>query len=386
MKILFTGGGTGGHIFPIIALARELRKIYPGEDLRLFFIGPKGEIPPVFLIQEGIKVKTILAGKIRRYFGIESLFLNLFDILFKIPLGIIQAFFYVFFLSPDLIFSKGGYGSLPALISGWLLGTPIFLHESDTSPGLSNRIFSRFALEIFVSFSFQKTEFFPPPRIVSVGNPIREEILTGSREIAEDLFKLTGEKPIILILGGSQGAQRINEIILQILPEILMEFELIHQCGERNFKEVQAESKMVMASPRPSAEERGKELEKYYHPISFLKEIELREALKAGDLVVSRAGSGSIFEIAACQKPSILIPLSISAQNHQVKNAYAYAENGAALVMEEANLTPHFFLEKVKYLFSHPEELEKMRNGAKEFAKPDSAKILAQYIIDYLTK
>ena len=190
------------------------------------------------------------------------------------------------------------------------------------------------------------------------------------------LFNLKGEKPLILILGGSQGAQKINDMILNILPEILSGFELIHQTGEKNFKEVTEEAKVVI----------NKELEKYYHPISFLKEIELREALKAGDLVVSRAGSGSIFEIAAGQKPSILIPLSISAQNHQVKNAYAYAENGAALVMEEANLTPHFFLEKVKYLFSHPEELEKMRNGAKEFAKPDSARTLAEYIINYLTK
>ena len=181
---------------------------------------------------------------------------------------------------------------------------------------------------------------------------------------------------MILVLGGSQGAQKINDIILAILPEILTDFELIHQTGEKNFKQVKAEAQVVISQ----------ELSQYYHPLGFLKEIEMREALAVGDLVISRAGAGSIFEIAAGRKPSILIPLAISAQNHQVKNAYTYAENGATLVMEEANLTPHFFLEKVKYLFSHPEELEKMSQSASQFAQPDSAKILAEYLLNYLTK
>jgi len=375
MKILFTGGGTGGHIFPIIAVAREMRQIYSGEDLRFFFIGPRGEIPPKILTQEGIKVKIILAGKIRRYFGIESLFANLFDILFKIPIGLIQAFFYIFFLSPDLIFSKGGYGSLPAVISGWLLGTPIFLHESDISPGLANRFLSRFALEIFVSFPGKKTEYFPQQKIISVGNPIRREILEGSKETAEDLFELTGEKPLILIFGGSQGAQRINDTLLQALPELLSNFELIHQCGPKNFKEVEAVSKLIIS----------KDLEKYYHLFPFLNEAELASAYQSADLIVSRAGSGSIFEISAISKPSILIPLPEAAQNHQLQNAYFYAEGGACLVIEEANLAPHFFLDRLKYLFSHPEDLSKMQRAAREFSRPRAAQVIAEYLLIYLT-
>lgn len=373
MKIVFTGGGTGGHIFPIIALSREIRKIWPKEKLDFFYLGPKDEFSEILLSQEGIKVKKILAGKIRRYFSLGSFFANLFDILFKTPVGIFQAFFHLFFLAPDLIFSKGGYGSFPAVSAGWLLGTPIFLHESDAEPGMANRLLAKFSLEIFVSFP--KTIYFKQEKMIWVGNPIRRELLEVSKEEAKNFFKLSGEKPVILILGGSQGAQRINDNILEILPEILKEFELIHQCGENNFKEVKAEAQIMIK----------KELEKYYHLFPFLREEELKMAYGVSDLVVSRAGSGSIFEIAALGKPSILIPLPEAAQNHQLKNAYSFAGGGATLVLEEENFTPHFFLEKLKYLIFHPEALKKMAEMAQEFSKPQAAKIIADYIVSYLT-
>jgi len=312
-----------------------------------------------------------MAGKIRRYLGIGSFFQNLIDILFKIPLGILQAFLFIFFSAPDLIFSKGGYGSIPTVISGWLLGVPIFLHESDIVPGLSNRFLNRFALEIFISF--RKTEYFSPKKMILVGNPIRREILEGSKEKAKKLFKLIGEKPIILILGGSQGAQRINDIISVILPEILKEFELIHQAGLKNFKAVKKEIEVIMPE----------NLKKYYHLFAFLKEEELKQAYAACDLIVGRAGSGTIFEISALGKPSILIPIPEAAQNHQVKNAYSFTQNESSVIIEEINFTPHFFLEKIKYLFSHPSQLEKMKNRAKEFSKPRAAKVIAAYLVEY---
>jgi len=373
MKILFTGGGTAGHLLPIIAVSREIRRIYlKKEALEFYYIGPKDDFGEILLSQEGIKIKCILTGKIRRYLDLKSFFQNLVDILFKIPIGTLQAFFYIFFLAPDLVFSKGGYGSLPAIFAGFILGVPIFLHESDVSPGLANRIASRFASEIFVSFPAREIEYFPIKKMVSVGNPIRKEILEGSKKEAKKLFKLSGEKPVILILGGSQGAARINDLVLNILNEILENFELIHQCGEKNYKQIKAESKVVIK----------KDLEKYYHLFAFLREEEMKQALAIADVIVSRAGSG-IFEIAACGKPSILIPLPEAAQDHQIKNAYSYAKNGACLVLEEANLTPHFFLEKLKYLSSHPDELEKMAKRAKEFSKPEAARIIAEYIVNF---
>lgn len=373
MKILFAGGGTLGHISPIVALSRAIKQKYPREEIQLFYLGPQDEFSEKLLAPEGIKVKIILAGKIRRYFGIKSIFENSLDVLFKMPFGFLQAFFHIFVISPDVIFSKGGYGSFPVVLSGWLLLTPIFLHESDITPGLANRLSSRFSLEIFVSFPAEKTGYFPAKKMISVGNPIRSEILKGDQEKAKELFKISGKKPVILVLGGSQGSQRINDVLLTIAPEILSEFELLHQTGVNNFKQVEAEAKVVI----------DKELQKYYHPFPFLEEDKLKHAFSAASLVISRAGSSSIFEIAALGKPSLLIPLPEAAQNHQLKNAYAFAENGACQVLEEANLTPHFFLERVKYLLSLPDKLKEMSAAAKNFSKPQAADIIAEYIVEY---
>ena len=369
MKILFTGGGTGGHIFPIIAIVREIRKLNSKNKLEFFYAGPKDEFSSTLLSQEDIKIKTIFAGKIRRYFSFQ----NFIDI-FKTLIGIPQAFIYIFFSAPDLIFSKGGYGSFPVVISGWILRVPIFLHESDITPGLANRILNKLSLEIFVSFP--KTNFFPAKKMILTGNPIRREILNGSKKIAKEIFKLSQERPIILILGGSQGAQKINDIILSISPELLKEFEIIHQCGDKNFKEVKAEANVVIS----------KELKKYYHLVAFFKEPELSHTYQVADLIISRSGSGNIFEIAATGKPSILIPLKTSAQNHQIKNAYQYAQSGPAIVIEESNLTAHFFLKKIKNLLSNADKLDNMSKKAKEFSRPKAARTIAGYIVEYLSK
>jgi len=372
MKILFTGGGTGGHVFPIIALTREIRKIDQSQDTQLFYIGPKDEFSSILLSQEGIEVKIILGGKIRRYLGLKTFFQNLIDVLIKIPIGFFQAFFYLFFLAPDLIVSKGGFGSIPGVMAGWILRIPILLHESDIAPGLANQFLSRFASKIFVSFP--RTEYFKPSKMVLVGNPIRKQMLEESKKQAQEFLKLTKEKPVILVLGGSQGAQRINDKILEVLSDLLKNFEVIHQTGIKNFKQVKAEAKVVIS----------KDLEKYYHPFPFFKEQELEKVYRLADLIVSRAGSGSIFEIAVFGKPSILVPLPESAQNHQVKNAYAYSQNGSCQILEEPNFTAHFFLEKLKYLFAHPQQLEKMSKKAKGFAKPEAASIMAKHILQYL--
>lgn len=373
MKILFTGGGSGGHAIPIIAIVREIRKINPKTKMDFFFIGPKNDMESVLLVQEGINIKEIFTGKIRRYGGIGPFFNNLFDVLIKIPIGVFQAFLYIYVLGPDVLFSKGGYGSVPAVIAAKLLWVPIFLHESDINPGLSNRLMSKFALEIFVSFP--KTEYFSYEKMFVVGNPVRRELLEGNKEQARSLFKINSDKPVLLVMGGSQGAQRINEKILNILPKILEHFELILQCGENNLKQVTNEAKMMIK----------KEQEQYFHLFAFLQEPELKQAYTISDFIVSRAGAGTIFEIAAMNKPSILIPLPESAQNHQIKNAYAYGETGAAIVLEEDNFTGRFFLERLKDLFFvRSEELEKMSKLAKEFSKPLAAKIIAEYLCSYL--
>lgn len=374
MKVVFTGGGTGGHIYPIIAVTREIAKTYSsrgGKKLEFFYVGPKDKSINILLGQEGIKIKTILAGKVRRYFGIRALVENLIDP-FKTIAGVFQAFFHLFLLAPDLIFSKGGYGSFPVVLAGKFLRIPIFLHESDAIIGLANKTLGRFSDGIFTSFP--ETENANASKMVSVGNPVRTELLDVEVGDARRLFELNSRKPVVFIMGGSQGSQRINNLVLNILPHLLKNFEVIHQTGKRNLREVGAEAKTVMT----------KETEKLYHPVPFLAEKELKHAYKIAEIIVSRAGSGSIFEIAAVAKPSILIPLPESAQGHQLKNAYAYAKSKACIVIEEENLTPRFFLATLKQIISTPKKIEEMKKKAQEFSRLRAGEIIANYIIDYL--
>ena len=375
MKVIFTGGGTGGHIYPIIAIVREIKRAYSNQKKKLefFYIGPKDKLSLTLFSQEGIKVKTVLAGKVRRYFGIRAFFQNLIDP-FKILIGILQSFHRLFYLAPDLIFSKGGYGSFPVVFAARLLRIPIFLHETDAIFGLANKTMGKFSDEVFVSFP--NTENADASKMILVGNTVRRELLEGSAEDARKLFSITSDKPVVLIIGGSQGAQRINDLILNILPQLLKNFEIIHQTGPKNFEKVKAEAGAVMT----------KESKIFYHPIPYLEEIKLKHVYKLSDFIVSRAGSGSIFEIAILGKPSILIPLAGSAQDHQVKNAYAYAKGKAAIVIEEGNLTPHFFLAVLKNALANPKQLEAMKKAAQEFSRPRAGEIIANYIIEYLTQ
>lgn len=375
MKILFTGGGTGGHVFPIIAIVREIRRIYPkklasrqGGDLEFYYMGPKDELNLIYLSQEDFKIKTIVSGKIRRYFSWK----NFIDIIFKIPFGTIQSFFLLLETRPDLVFSKGGSGSIAVTYSARFLGIPVFLHESDVVPGLSNQTTAKWAKKIFISFP--KTEYFDPKITTLTGNPIRKEILEGDKQAAAEIFNLTLSKPIFLIIGGSQGAEAINDFVLLVLDNLLKEFEVIHVTGKENLKETVAEAQVV----------EEKDLDKYYHPVGFLDEEKMKHAYKAADLIASRSGSGSIFEIAALGKPSILVPLPSAAGDHQSKNAYAYADTGAAMVIEQENLTPNFFMENIQLLFLHQEKLEEMKQAALAFAKPLAARAIAREILEFL--
>ncbi len=373
-KIVFTGGGTGGHVFPLIAIIRDLKKIIPQESLALYYIGPKDSLSEKYMKEEGVEIRYVRTGKIRRYFEGKAIFHNIADIFFKIPIGIIQSFFYLYTFSPDLIFGKGGHGSFPIVITAKIFQIPVILHESDAVIGAANEFLQKLSTEIITSFP--RTENVISSKMLTLGNPIRKEILEGSKEKGKELFNITGEKPVILILGGSQGSERINDLFLSASPGFLEKFEIIHQCGDNNYKQVLAESSATIKE----------ELQKYYHLFPFLSEDQLPHAYAVSDFIISRAGSGSIFEIAAVGKGSALLPLSESAQNHQVKNAYNYSSVGASIVFEEQNISSHFFLEKIKELFSPIEQLRNMERNTQSFARPRASFVIASYIKEYLTK
>ncbi len=378
MRILFTGGGTGGHIFPIIAVARQLKKIYTqssepiGPDketlLEMFFLGT-WPISNDFR-KEGIKAKAILTGKLRRYFSIQ----NVLD-LFKMPIGFIQALWHLYFWMPDVIFSKGGFGSVPVVLVGWLYRIPVLSHESDTVPGLANRLGAKFSKRIAISFA-SAAKYFPEKKTALVGNPTRSGITQiclstdlDKKEEARKTLGLAGQKPIIFIFGGSQGAMKINEMILNTLSQLLEKYEIIHQCGPNNLEQI----KQAIGQSASSDD---------YHLFPFLDENQMAMAYLAADLVISRAGSGSIFETALCGKPSILIPLPHAAGNHQRKNAFAYAQAGATIVIEQANLTPNIFLNEIQKIFSQPDLKQKMSTNAKSFSQAEAGQKIAQALIE----
>jgi len=367
MKIVLAGGGTAGHTFPLLAVAREMRKIYKGQGLEIFYFGPNDNYAVALMEREGIKVKKIVAGKIKRYPALS----NLLEF-GKMPIGFWQAFWKLFFLAPDLVFSKGGYGSFPVALGAKMLQIPIFLHESDAIPGLASKIESKWAKEIFTSFP--ETAYFPKEKKICVGNPVRTEILNGNPKDSQRLFQLKGENPLIFIIGGSQGAGAINNLILEILPEMLNEFEIVHQTGKANFTQVRKEAGILI----------DKAQKQNYHPLPFLNEQELRAVFAACQLIISRGGSGVLFEIAAVGKPALLIPLPGSAQNHQMENVYQFAKHGGGEVLEQENLTPHFFLEKIKSLVQRTKMLEGMGRLSQLFAKPKSANIIANYLLEYI--
>ena len=370
-KIVFTGGGTAGHIFPILAICRQLKKAAKenGLSFELFYFGPIDKRSEKIFEKEGIKIKKIISGKWRRYFSFKN-FLSPFQVIF----GFFQAFFWLFIISPDLIFSKSGYGSIPTVFASVIFGIPIFLHESDIVAGFCSKIESKLATEVFISFP--ETEYFPPEKKILVGNPIREQLLKKEDpQKAKEYFEIKSNKPILLVLGGSQGAKFLNETIVEILPQILEQFELIWQTGDKNYKEIKLQAQAILGSS---------DLKKSLHLFPFLEEKALKNAFSLAEIAISRAGAGTLFELASAQIPAIVVPLDSSAQNHQIKNAYKLKEIGAVEVIEQENLTPNFLLEKLKFLISRKDILEKMKESLKDFSRPKSAKVIAHYLIEYL--
>ncbi len=368
MRIVLTGGGTGGHIFPLISVAQAMRKKFEGENLEILYLGPLGKLEKEIFTRENIAVKNIFSGKMRRYFS----WLNFLDI-FKTPIGIIQSLCQLLFFMPDVIFSKGGYGAVPVVLAAWIYRIPILTHESDAIPGTANRIVGKLANLVAITYP-STVRYFEQKKVRFTGVPIREEIIQGQAEEGRKIFNLTESKPVILVWGGSQGSQIINKAVINILPELLFHYQIIHQTGEKNFEEIVhlAGQKGIKA---------GRE---GYTPISFLNLEKLKHALAVSDLVISRAGSTSIAEIAANRKPAILIPLLNSANNHQQMNAFDLAQVQGALVLEENNLGNNILLEKINKLFTNETVRKTMAEKIFAFYHPHAAEDIAEGLLELI--
>lgn len=371
MKILLTGGGTGGHFYPIVAVAESIQKIVKNEKLiepTMYYMGP---VPydEKALFENGIIFKKSYAGKIRRYFSL----LNITDAV-KTFIGIIKSLISVWQIYPDVVFAKGGYVSFPILVAARILRIPVVIHESDSHPGRVNIWAGKFAQKIALSYK-EAQEFFPKAKtenkIAFTGNPVRKEIVDPIRDGAREFLKLDDSLPTIVILGGSLGSQKINEAVIGILPDLVKKYYVIHQTGKDNIDEVSHTAQVILNE----SIHRDR-----YKPFAYLNVLAMRMVAGAADLIISRAGS-TIFEIALWKVPSIIIPIPQEISHDQTSNAFAYAAAGACSVIEEVNLTPHVLAAEIDRIIEKPEIARAMRAGAEAFAHRDAADKIAREII-----
>ncbi len=369
MKILFTGGGTGGHFYPIIAVAEAIQEVVKEKKVlnpQLYYMAPTPYNSRA-LFDYGIEYIQIPAGKMRRYFSL----LNFTDI-FKTAYGCFWALIKVYSIYPDVIFGKGGYASFPTLLAGKILNIPIIIHESDSKPGKVNAWAGKFAKKIALSYPDAIQYFIHKDRVAYTGNPIRSSIIQPLKNGAREFLNLEEGTPTVLVLGGSQGSQNINDVIVSALPELLNSYQVIHQTGKANLEEIKSTSTVVLKDHQYSFR---------YHPFDYLNELALRMSAGVADVVVSRAGS-TIFEIAAWGVPSIIIPLPSSISHDQTQNAISYGKTGAASVIEENNLSSHVLIEEIGRIIGTNSISELMRAKAREFARLDSAKLIANAILN----
>lgn len=375
LRIIFAGGGTGGHIYPIIAVAEKLRawteKTGVQADLRYF-----GN-PAAFreaLAANDIPVSRVAESKWRRYFSL----LNFLDI-FKFGISILQCLWKIYWFMPDVVFSKGGPGSFPVVLVSFFYAIPVVIHESDSVPGLANRLASRFARVVELAFgSAAKRLPKTTAKLNVVGNPVRSELLTRTpAPQAKGELGFDPAKPLMLVFGGSQGSNRMNDFIIGNLETILLKFQIMHVVGREKFKDYKNQYDFLTKNFSPI-------LLASYKYSDYLGP-EMSKAMDAADVIVARGGAGAIFEIAAKGKPAIIVPFPESAGDHQKENGYAYAASGAAVVIEQENLLPSIFLDQVEKIALDPAVNTKMSAAATAFYQADAADRISVDILELIS-
>lgn len=369
LRVIVTGGGTGGHIYPSLAVMRSIRA-RTADPLEIIYIGSGLEMEQD-IVKEADRSYVIATGKYCRYFSFSNIIAP-----FRAFFGVIQSLRILFKELPNVVFSKGGYVAFPVVLAAWMYRIPILTHETDAIPGTANRIMGRFCDKVAISYR-HSAQYFITKKIISTGIPVRETLIGGDPRKAREYFHLTESLPTIVVLGGSQGSRMINEKFSFVLDDVLKFAQVIHQTGKNNFEEAKQQAETDSGIKAGSGR---------YYVTPFLDEGEMRLALSVADLVISRAGGTAITELAANRKISILIPLESSANDHQRMNAYAVAEEGAAMVLEESNLSEHIFLEKIKHLLNDENVRARIRERIGKFYNPKAAEMIADEVLSLASK
>ena len=376
MRIVLTGGGTGGHMIPLEPLVEMLRTVHQEtkdqlpvwidrERLDIYFLGVLDKQNSEFFNRLGLKTINIPAAKLRRYAAWQTVT----DILWRLPIGLSKALWQMWRIMPDAVISKGGYGSIPVCVAAFVYRIPLLVHESDAVLGLANRLTANWAQVITVGFAATRHDMgYHQRKTIVTGTPVRPGLARETSASAKRLFGFEETEPVVLIMGGSQGAAKINELTLQILPELITQAGLIHLAGVTNAAAVKTEADRILRSV-------GRQ-EKY--KIFGALTDKMGAALMAADLVISRAGATSLAELAHLRKAAILIPLANAAQDHQRINAQIMEVAEAVRVISQENLGRNILLQNIRNLLDDKEIREVLRQNIGRFDYPNAARDIAQ--------
>ena len=337
-RIILTGGGTAGHVTPNIALLPRLKEL----QYDIHYIGSYNGIEKELIEQFGIPYHGISSGKLRRYFSLQN-----FTDPFRVVKGLGEAKKFVKLLNPDVIFSKGGFVSVPVVLAGKSRRVPTIIHESDMTPGLANKLSIPSATKVCCNFP-ETLKHLPEGKAVLTGSPIRQELLSGDKYKAREFLRFSSDKPVIMVVGGSLGSVAVNEAVRGILPELLKTFQVIHLCG------------------KGKADDYLQNLEGYAQ-FEYVKE-ELKDLFALTDIVISRAGANAICELLALHKPNLLIPLSANAsRGDQILNARSFERQGYSIVLEEEELNKQTLLDSITRLYENKNTyIDAMKNSPQQ--------------------
>lgn len=337
-RIILTGGGTAGHVTPNIALLPRLKEL----QYDIHYIGSYNGMEKELIEQMGIPYHGISSGKLRRYHSWQN-----FTDPFRVIKGFSEAKRLVKILKPDVIFSKGGFVSVPVVLAGKSRHVPTIIHESDLTPGLANKLSIPSASKVCCNFP-ETLEHLPAGKAVLTGSPIRQELLSGNAFKAKEMVGFTSDKSVIMVMGGSLGSVAVNEAVRSVLPELLKDFQVIHLCG------------------RGKVDATLSALDGYVQ-YEYIQD-ELKDLFALTDIVVSRAGANAICELLALHKPNLLIPLSAKAsRGDQILNARSFERQGYSKVLEEEELSPELLLKTIRDLYRNKESyIEAMKHSAQQ--------------------
>lgn len=337
-KIVLTGGGTAGHVTPNIALIPRLKEL----GYEIYYIGSYEGIEKKLISDFGIPYYGISTGKFRRYFDPKN-----FSDPFRVLKGIGQAKKLLKEIRPNIIFSKGGFVSVPVLRAAAGLKIPCIIHESDLTPGLANKLCIPVATKVCCNFP-ETLKYLPENKAVLTGSPIREELLKGNKESAYKLCDFDGSKPVVMIMGGSQGASAINKVVRDALPRLLEKFNVIHICGQEKI------DNLLLTTPG-------------YKQFDYVRG-ELKDLFAITDLVVSRAGANAICELLALRLPNLLIPLPLAAsRGDQLLNAASFETQGYSIVMQEENLDEDSLIDALNDLYQNRDTYIKKMESSSQY-------------------